>query len=179
MQLRRGIAHIRMLHVGKRGDEHRNMTIVTLRIHIPNDDRLFPGHMDTQIGDGPENDDEWAVDQIISHAGSANDVVFKVQWKSGDITWLPGYQIKHLQALDEYLSLLEVTEIAQLPAGKGKPPWDDVQVFLGTISPYSPPLFLSSPSLPPIPTLLSTCSALPAIVASPWTQADNVIKTKC
>ena len=32
-----------------------------LRIHIPNDDRLFPGRMDTQLV-GEDEGDEWAVD---------------------------------------------------------------------------------------------------------------------
>ena len=65
-----------------------------LRIHIPNDDRLFPGRMDTQVT-GPD-DDEWAVDKILSHHGAQTDATFEIQWKSGDITWLPYYQITHL-----------------------------------------------------------------------------------
>ena len=38
-----------------------------------------------------EANNEWAGDQIISHAGSGADTVFKIKWKSGDITWLPYY----------------------------------------------------------------------------------------
>jgi hypothetical protein len=41
-----------------------------LRIHLPNDDRLFPGQMDTQVGVDAEMDGEWAVDKVLSHAGS-------------------------------------------------------------------------------------------------------------
>ena len=102
--------------------------------HIPNDDRLFPGRMDTQIGTGPETEGEWAVDRILSHAGSKTDSHFEIRWKTGDITWLPYYQIAHLQALDDYLDLLGGTGISNLPRGKGLPPQDDPQVALGAVS---------------------------------------------
>ncbi len=129
-----------------------------LRIHVPNDDRLFPGRMDTQLA-GNEDDDEWAVDRILSHHGSQTDASFEMLWKSGDVTWLPYYQITHLQALTDYLELLKVKKISKLPAGRGRPPSDDPQVSLGFISLATP-----SPSIPQnfstffgrIPTLLST-----------------------
>ena len=73
---------------------------------MPNDDRLFPGRMDTQIGGGPTSDDEWAVDKIKSHAGSGEESIFEILWKSGDVTWMPLYQIRHLQALEIYLELM-------------------------------------------------------------------------
>ena len=101
-----------------------------LKLHIPNDDQLFPGCMNTQWGVGPESDNEWVVKIIISHARSA---VFKVLWKAGDVTWLPYYQIVHLQALDAYFDLLGVEFIKKLPSGKGKPPHNDAQVLLGAI----------------------------------------------
>lgn len=113
-----------------------------LRVHIPNDDRLFPGRMDTQlIG---EDDGEWAVDRILSHHGSRTDASFEILWKSGDVTWLPYYQITHLQALTDYLGLLNVAKISKLPAGRGRPPQDDPQVFLGHISLDGPPTTVSS-----------------------------------
>ena len=108
-----------------------------LRIHIPNDDRLFPGRMDTQLSDD-FNDDEWAVDRILSHHGSRTDATFEILWKSGDVTWLPYYQITHLQALTDYLELLKIAKISKLPAGRGRPPADDPQVFLGFIAPEVP-----------------------------------------
>ena len=103
-----------------------------LREHIPNDDRLFPGRLDTQIGDTPDTEGEWAVDRILSHAGSKANTVFGIKWKSGDITWLPYYQITHLRALTEYLDLLGEKNIHKLPKGTGKPPQGDPQFFLGT-----------------------------------------------
>lgn len=93
--------------------------------------------MDTQL-DGVEDDDEWAVDRILSHHGSRTDAIFEILWKSGDVTWLPYYQITHLQALTDYLGLLGVSKIAKLPKGMGRPPLDDPQVFVGAIMSCTP-----------------------------------------
>ena len=51
---------------------------------------------------------------------------------------MPYYQIKHLQALDDYLELLGARKISELSKGKGNPPWEDPQIFLGAISIDSP-----------------------------------------
>ena len=120
-------------HLKQRGI-HNVFHSSLLKIHIPNDDRLFPGRMDTQLGVGPEADNEWAVDKIISHARSGQEAVFEILWKAGNITWLPYYQIRHLQALDVYLDLLDIEFLGKLPNGKGKPPHDNAQIFLGAIS---------------------------------------------
>jgi hypothetical protein len=45
------------------------------------------------------------VDAIEDHAGSKEDAVFLVRWKSGDKTWLPYYQITHLNMLTEDFEL--------------------------------------------------------------------------
>lgn len=124
------------LHLKKRGI-HDVFHSSLLRIHMPNDDRLFPGRMDTQL-DGVGDDDEWAVDRILSHHGSRTDATFEILWKSGDVTWLPYYQITHLQALTDYLGLLGVSKIAKLPKGTGRPPLDDPQVFVGAIMTCAP-----------------------------------------
>ena len=132
-------------HLKKRGI-HDVFHSSLLRIHMPNDDRLFPGRMDTQLGVSPEADDEWAVDLIRNHAGSGEDSTFEILWKSGDITWMPYFQIKQLPALETYLELLGINEIANLPEGKGNPPREDPQVFVGSIDYDSIQLF-NSPSL--------------------------------
>ena len=116
-----------------------------LRIHVPNDDHLFPGRMDTQLT-GDDGDDEWAVDRILSHHGSQTDASFEILWKSGNVTWLPYYQITHLQALTDYLELLKVKKISKLPMGRGQPPSDDPQISLGLISLEG--TFTSDSSLP-------------------------------
>jgi transposase InsO family protein len=142
-------------HLKRRG-VHDVFHSSLLKIHVPNDDRLFPGRMDTQIGSGPDSDDEWAVDKIKSHAGSGEDSVFEILWKSGDVTWMPHYQIRHLQALESYLELMGVDVVSKLTTGKGKPPLDDPQIFLGAMS-LSPPfpnellsVPVSSPSHKPL-----------------------------
>ena len=105
-----------------------------LREHVPNDDRLFPGRMDTQLGLTPETEGEWAVEKILSHVGAKTDATFEIKWKSGDITWLPHYQITHLQALTDYLDLLGCQQINSLTSGAGRAPQDNPQIHLGTIS---------------------------------------------
>jgi hypothetical protein len=132
-------------HLKRRG-VHDVFHSSLLRIHVPNDDRLFPGRMDTQIGgdSDPDTDDEWAVDKIRTHAGSREISIFKIVWKSGDVTWLPYYQIRHLQALETYLELMGVDDESKLVTGKGKPPQGDLQIYLGAIS-------LSSALLSPFP----------------------------
>ena len=132
-------------HLKRRG-VHDVFHSSLLREHIPNDDRLFPGRLDTQIGDSPDTEGEWAVDQILSHAGSKSDTVFEIKWKSGDITWLPYYQIAHLRALTEYLDLLGEKNIHKLPKGTGRPPREDPQLFLGTTDLDSMPW--STPTIP-------------------------------
>ena len=119
-------------HLKRRG-VHDVFHSSLLREHLPNDDRLFPGRMDTQLGSIPETEGEWAVDRILSHAGPKNDPVFEIKWKSGDITWLPYYQISHLQALTDYLDLFGVIKVSKLPKGTGKPPHEDPQIFLGAV----------------------------------------------
>jgi hypothetical protein len=132
-------------HLKRRG-VHNVFHSSLLRVHIPSDDRLFPGRMDTQISGPEDSDGEWAVDRILSHAGAKSDAVFEIKWKSGDVTWLPYYQITHLQALTDYFELLGVARISNLPVGAGSPPSDDPQVFIGAMS-YSlePPPRLSWP----------------------------------
>ena len=121
----------------KRHGIHNVFHSSLLRIHVPNDDRLFLGRMDTQLAD--PGDDEWAVDKILSHHGARTEAVFEILWKSGDITWLPYYQITHLQAVTDYLELLKVTKISKLPKGQGQPPPDDPQIFLGLVVAEPPP----------------------------------------
>ena len=100
---------------------------------MPNDDCLFPRHIDMQIGMDSQNDGEWAVDKFLSHSGSKTNPIFEVKWKSGDITWLPYYQVTHLQVLTDYLELLGVDNISKLAKGTGHPPENDPQIFIGSL----------------------------------------------
>ncbi|KAG9221532.1 hypothetical protein CCMSSC00406_0009355 [Pleurotus cornucopiae] len=106
-----------------------------LRVHVPNDDRLFPGRLDNQISeDEGVSEPEWAVNRILSHHGSRTEATFKIEWTSGDVTWLPYHQVSHLQALETYLEAVGVANIRNLPIGTDQPPTDDPQIFTGSIT---------------------------------------------
>ena len=64
-----------------------------LHVHVPNDDCLFPGCMDTQLSIGNDSESKWAVEKIPSHSWSEENALFEVKWKAGDKTWLPYYQV--------------------------------------------------------------------------------------
>ena len=94
-----------------------------LRIHVPNDNCLFPECLDTQLGsDGVATELEWAVNQILGHAGCGSDALFQVQWQSGDATWLPYDKVSHLNTHSAYFELLEVMGIARLLEGSAISP---------------------------------------------------------
>ena len=106
-----------------------------LRIHEPNDDRLFPGRLDSQITDlGDQEGHEWAVDKILSHKGSKENSVFEMKWKSGDVTWVPYGTIAHLDAMKSYFEAQGVERVSDLKEETGVPP-NDPQVHLGSLDP--------------------------------------------
>jgi hypothetical protein len=82
-----------------------------LRPHVPNDDRRFPGRQFHQLPGFGEKPREWSVDRIISHCGRGKSAEFEVQWSTGDITWMPYFDVKHLQAFDEYCEALGINGI--------------------------------------------------------------------
>ena len=49
-----------------------------LRIHVPNDDRLFPGREVGQVTGLSDENQEWTVDSIETHAGKGRTTLFKV-----------------------------------------------------------------------------------------------------
>ncbi|KDQ09805.1 hypothetical protein BOTBODRAFT_92212, partial [Botryobasidium botryosum FD-172 SS1] len=55
-----------------------------LRIHVPNDNRRFPGHLVHQISALGGAPTEWAVDRILSHNGKGETGTFEILWASGD-----------------------------------------------------------------------------------------------
>lgn len=93
-----------------------------LRIHVPNDDRLFPGRLVSQVGEFEEQEPEWMVDRILSHTGSRENSTLEVRWKAGDVTWLPYSDVAHLNALVEYFETLGIERIGQLAEGGGEIP---------------------------------------------------------
>src|ERR1700761_3983243 len=82
------------------------------------------------------------MDRIKNHTGTGEEALFEIVWRSGDVTWMPYYQIRHLRALEDYFDLLGVANALQLPNGRGNPPQENPQIFLGGMS-YDPgvPMF--------------------------------------
>lgn len=85
-----------------------------LRIHIPNDDRLFPGRTATQIGIADVFNTEWKVDQIIQHSGRGVHAKFEILWPTGDRTWIDYETAKKLIALEDYFESLGIRDISEL-----------------------------------------------------------------
>ncbi|KZT31275.1 hypothetical protein SISSUDRAFT_963646, partial [Sistotremastrum suecicum HHB10207 ss-3] len=80
-----------------------------LRIHHPNDDNRFPGRTVEQVlSSFGEQADEWLVEKIIGHKREGRDLKFEVEYKSGEIAWLPYREVKHLTPLATYLELLNL-----------------------------------------------------------------------
>ncbi|PIL26323.1 hypothetical protein GSI_12079 [Ganoderma sinense ZZ0214-1] len=148
-----------------------------LRVHIPNDDRLFPGRLDSQVAELEDRDNEWAIEKIVSHRGRGGDAVFEALWKSGDRTWVPYSTVRHLGALTAYLEAMGADGVSDLDEGSGTPP-SDPQVFLGflrvptrrhepikrkTLVPQSSPssTILDSTSLPLTLELFSIAFSMP------------------
>ncbi|KAG2743902.1 hypothetical protein P692DRAFT_201666272, partial [Suillus brevipes Sb2] len=84
-----------------------------LRLHVPNDDRRFPGRQLKQISDigVPE---EWSVSRISDHSGQGTDSSFKVEYTTGEHVWLPYHVTSRLEALGQYLESLGVPGIKHL-----------------------------------------------------------------
>lgn len=79
-----------------------------LRIHIANDDKLFPGRLDSQVFDLKDLEGEWAVEKVLEHKLSAKKLMFKVLFKSGDSNWLEYEEISHLIVTDQYLEAMGI-----------------------------------------------------------------------
>ncbi|KAF7327530.1 Gag-pol polyprotein [Mycena kentingensis (nom. inval.)] len=126
-----------------------------LRIHIANDDRRFPGRLDSQLGVSLDmNSNEWAVDKIVNHYGSKRKALFEILWKSGDKSWMPYEQTKKLQAFEDYLETLGVSDIRELTQGTAQPNPGAAELFLGAVSVQR--IYNSTPETPPSCTLLSS-----------------------
>ncbi|KNZ80888.1 hypothetical protein J132_03877, partial [Termitomyces sp. J132] len=101
-----------------------------LRIHIPNNNHLFPGQLDAQVVEPQQHPTEWAAEKIVSHTGSGGHLLFEVLWKSGDRTWLLHNEVEDLTLLQLYLDAIRVENVAELPISSGPLPPHDPQIFL-------------------------------------------------
>lgn len=98
----------------KRRGIHQSFHASLLRIHQPNDDRLFPGRSMEQVTGLGDESEEWAVERIETHAGKGPYQMFKVKWRAGDTTWLPYDRVSHLEALKLYLQAQNVNSVTEL-----------------------------------------------------------------
>ena len=58
---------------------------------------------------------EWYVDKIPAHRLTGRRLEFAVKWSLGDVTWEPYIECKDLEALDNYLELIGVSDWCALP----------------------------------------------------------------
>lgn len=97
-----------------------------LRIHEPNDDRRFPGRQLPQLIDLGKVE-EWSIDKIDDHHGKGKDALFELVYKTGDKFWLPYHEVSRLEAMNQYLDLMGVKKIGELPKKISSPP--EIQVY--------------------------------------------------
>ncbi|KZS86390.1 hypothetical protein SISNIDRAFT_386676, partial [Sistotremastrum niveocremeum HHB9708] len=71
--------------------------------------------LDASVGTAPAVNVEWPVQKFVSHSGSGTGLLFEVLWQSGDVSWEPLGNGKHLDALASYLEALGVDSITSLP----------------------------------------------------------------
>lgn len=92
-----------------------------LRIHEPTDYRRFPGRQLPQlIGIGKV--EEWSIDKIDDHHSKGKDALFELVYKTGDKFWLPYHEVSKLEAMTQYLELIGVKKIKDLPKKVSKVP---------------------------------------------------------
>jgi hypothetical protein len=95
---------------------HDNFHANLLKPFIENDAALFPRRDAKYFYDyGEPEDTEWFVDEILSHRWNGRKIEFLVKWSLGDTTWEPYTHCKDLEALDNYLAILNVADWKLLP----------------------------------------------------------------
>jgi hypothetical protein len=78
---------------------------------IDNDQTLFPKRDAQYYYDyGEPDNNEWIVNKIIRHQWNGKVIEFHVRWSLGDTTWEPIEHCDKLQALDEYLILMNAKD---------------------------------------------------------------------
>jgi hypothetical protein len=77
-----------------------------LRPFYKNDATIFPGREAQVFYDfGQDDNQEWLVDEILTHQWKGNRLELLIRWNLGDTTWEPYTECKELEALDRYLEL--------------------------------------------------------------------------
>ena len=125
--------HIELPDALKQRGIHTVFHSSLLRIHVADDDRLFPGRSEEQVPDLSDTGKEWAIEKVLAHRGSHSDASFEVQWVSGDRSWVPYSDLEHLRPLQEYLEAIGVEGVENLWGATEPLLDDDLQVSLGHI----------------------------------------------
>lgn len=82
-----------------------------LRPHEPNDETVFPGREAKVYYDfGMPDDEQWFVEEINGHRWVGRRIEFRVKWTAGDYTWEPYVNVGEAAALDDYLSLMGISD---------------------------------------------------------------------
>lgn len=98
----------------KKRTVHPIFHALLLHVHIPNDDRLFPGRHHSQVGFTLKPDGEWKVRSVINHKGCGKDAEFEIGWATGDRTWMSYESITDLPALSEYFEAKGIKGVQNL-----------------------------------------------------------------
>ncbi|KAG8703925.1 hypothetical protein FRC11_010344, partial [Ceratobasidium sp. 423] len=85
---------------------------------MPLDDQRFPGRTFAQVSLLGEDTQEWQVEKILHHQGRGPEAEFEIQWKTGDRTWEPYSNVKHLSTLEDYFEALGIEKVSELPYGE-------------------------------------------------------------
>ena len=95
---------------------HPTFNVSLLKPHEANDELLFPAREVKRFYDfGMPSDLEWQVDEIAGHRWDKDKLELLVHWTAGEHTWESIEECSELQALDDYLQLLDVEDAAHLP----------------------------------------------------------------
>lgn len=95
---------------------HPMFHISRLKPHSTNNDPLFPKREVHMFYDFEHNEEgKWLVDEILSHRWEGKKLMFLVQWNLGDTTWEPFAKCRELAALNQYLELLGIGSVEELP----------------------------------------------------------------
>ncbi|EJD49257.1 hypothetical protein AURDEDRAFT_30241, partial [Auricularia subglabra TFB-10046 SS5] len=86
-----------------------------LRPFHPNEDARFPGRVSIELHGFRGNAAEWVVNEITDHYGRGRELLFEVHWNTGHVTWERVREVKHLSALQDYLQVMGVKSVADLP----------------------------------------------------------------
>jgi hypothetical protein len=90
---------------------HSVFHVQLLHPFVANDQNLFPKHdAKYYYNYGEPDDNEWVVKEIIRHQWNGKAIEFNVRWSLGDTTWKLLEHCDELQALDEYLILMNAKD---------------------------------------------------------------------